>query len=189
MNPLCRDLNFFLYYGPGVAPRAKMNQQRGRRYRSGQEKEIEDVFYGAMQQQRPIKNSDNPDEGSDDFLTHTLTDSSVESRSALTPNDMIQEVEPGRFAGTFQTSSTTNSEVNNLESSPYDLDYHEFMQSSDSEKTSTMSFHSNAITPGTEFFENFTARLEGHLRKKLECDSRWSHLTVILSGPGVPGEG
>jgi 5'-3' exonuclease len=163
-----------------------MNQQRGRRYRSGQEKQIEDVFYGAMQQQRSIMNGDDSDDdGSDDSLTRSYTEFSIDNKIASPPKDLkIQEVEPGRFAGTFQTSSSTISEA-----SPYDLDFDEYMRSSDAKNTSPTSFHSNTITPGTEFFENFTNRLEDHLRKKLDTDSRWAHLTVILSGPGVPGEG
>jgi len=166
-----------------------MNQQRGRRYRSGQEREIEHVFYKAMQQQK-IKNSDDSEEVADAFNTRPFNDlSSSDNTSNQALNSKIKEVEPGRFAGTFQTSSSTNSEENGVGSSHFDLDYEEYMRTSDVKTTKSLSFHSNSITPGTEFFEGFTGRLEDHLRKKLECDPRWAHLTVILSGPGVPGEG
>ena len=178
----CWQLNSFM-----VA--LQTNQQRGRRYRSGQEKEIEAVFYGAMQQQRSMNNLKSSDEDSENPLTGTYSEFSTQTSSEHL--DGIQEVEPGRFAGTFQTSSPTHSETNGLGSSPFDLDFDDYMRSSEetTENENTTLFHSNAITPGTTFFENFTARLEEHIRKKLECDPKWAHLTVILSGPNVPGEG
>lgn len=50
-------------------------------------------------------------------------------------------------------------------------------------------FHSNVITPGTEFFQDFVRHLEHFLQYKISTDPKWQNLTIILSGPNVPGEG
>lgn len=50
-------------------------------------------------------------------------------------------------------------------------------------------FHSNVITPGTPFFTEFTEHLEHFVKHKMSTDPKWKDLTIIFSGPNVPGEG
>ncbi|KAL0248342.1 hypothetical protein GEMRC1_003578 [Eukaryota sp. GEM-RC1] len=50
-------------------------------------------------------------------------------------------------------------------------------------------FDSNAITPGTEFMDNLTEHLKYYFIHKLNTDSRWKSLEIVLSGCEVPGEG
>ena len=131
----------------GVAPRAKLNQQRSRRYRSGNEGEIEETIYEAH-----LHNKDTTPNTTDDVL-HAYN----------TNKESLQEVEPGRFTGKFESHAV------------------EF------EQTST--FHHNEITPGTPFFQACTDFLHQYIQDKVTNDPEWQHLTIILSGPDVPGEG
>ena len=161
----------------GVAPRAKLNQQRSRRYRSGTEGEIETNIYDAhlqslQKQQQQIQDdglqltrqynedgysfvaSSSFDDGDDDQDVENIT---VDAAA-------VHEIAPGRFKGKFETQAQID-----------DLD--------------GTAFHSNVITPGTPFFQSFTHHLERFVKRKLSTDPKWKHLTIIFSGPNVPGEG
>jgi 5'-3' exonuclease len=187
----------------GVAPRAKMNQQRSRRYRSGKEKEIENTFHGAHLLAQKKKEEEmfsslqfededefwNSEGGKDRTSEKKQTSTKPTSSTEDGKNAHLEEVEPGRYTGTFQTS------VDDAKSSPFDVDYDEFIksinddQSSDAKEEITTSFHSNTITPGTPFFERCTDHLQHFVKRKLHSDDRWKDLTIIFSGPNVPGEG
>jgi 5'-3' exonuclease len=202
----------------GVAPRAKLNQQRARRYRSAQEGEIERTVYDAhrqsvqeaqeqqQQQQQQSYGTTIDDEtaallGSDD-LSGLSSHPSLTARASATSsgNDEgsggLREVEPGRFAGKFETTQTTPTDA---AGSPSSLEGHHAQDSllpngndsttDDAGDDATELFHSNYITPGTPFFQRCTAYLEDYLRDKVANDPAWQHLQVILSGPNTPGEG
>ncbi|XP_072361835.1 5'-3' exoribonuclease 2 [Scyliorhinus torazame] len=50
-------------------------------------------------------------------------------------------------------------------------------------------FDSNCITPGTEFMDNLARCLRYYVADRLNTDSGWKNLTIILSDASVPGEG
>ena len=50
-------------------------------------------------------------------------------------------------------------------------------------------FDSNCITPGTEFLMRISDCIRYFIRKKIKEDPQWRNLSVIFSGPDVPGEG
>ncbi|KAI9886035.1 MAG: Histone H4 [Watsoniomyces obsoletus] len=106
----------------GVAPRAKMNQQRSRRFRSAQEAKEKDEDKAEM-----IK--------------------------------MLKSKSGGVIDEEVETSMN--------------------------KKT----WDSNAITPGTPFMDILAASLRYWVAYKLNTDSAWAKLKVIISDATVPGEG
>lgn len=162
----------------GVAPRAKLNQQRARRYRSAQEGEIERTIYDAhrqaLEEKKAAENASLSDYGlQDDDRTAAAAHS--EERGVLKSG--LREVD-GRFAGKFETK----------QGHPEDMKAGTVAAATQDEPDAEL-FHSNFITPGSPFFQRCTAYLEEFLRDKVANDPAWQHLEVIFSGPNTPGEG
>jgi 5'-3' exonuclease/20S proteasome alpha/beta subunit len=166
----------------GVAPRAKLNQQRARRYRAGKEGEIEQTVYDAhrdsqnrereeeLAAQEDANNDYNPDEN--------LTSKKSKDKDARDEHK-LREVSPGRFAGKFEThDADVTTEKDSKTGTP-----------SSNENDETGAFSSVVITPGTPFFQRCTAHIEHFIQYKLSTDPAWQHLTIVFSGPNVPGEG
>ncbi|TFK74400.1 putative 5-3 exonuclease [Pluteus cervinus] len=59
---------------------------------------------------------------------------------------------------------------------------------SEEEKTKK-SWDSNAITPGTPFMDLLASSLRYWVVQKINTDSGWKNIQVIISDAGVPGEG
>lgn len=168
----------------GVAPRAKLNQQRSRRYRSGKEGEIERTVYDAhlkaIERDIAAKGKVSDEVQLDDYLDHGITDYDSNTPRSMSTESIgeggLTEVQPGRFTGKFETLESDTSDRLPSSSSAADPDAEDY-------------FHSNAITPGTSFFSRCTAHIEHFVRRKISEDEAWKNLTVVFSGPNTPGEG
>lgn len=159
----------------GVAPRAKLNQQRARRYRSGKEGEIEKTAYDAH---------------TEALLKEKNMEAMVGDSSSLSP---LQEIEPGRFAGKFESTRDDTATTSSIDAATHfsgnDCDTATEIGTDSNNSDTKRPFHSVQITPATEFFSTFSKHIEAFLEHKLATDPQWKHLTVIYSGSGVPGEG
>lgn len=162
----------------GVAPRAKLNQQRSRRYRSGSEKEIEMhlmTLQRAQQQDAAsrLESAVEADGGGDDGFWWEDMD-----RNRTTRNDQDSSSRGvQRFSGTIEAVSTGTSSRDTTN------------EPSNSSQGESRTFHSNAITPGTPFLHKCSKRIVEFIRHKLQTDPKWYDLTVVFSGHDVPGEG
>jgi len=168
----------------GVAPRAKLNQQRSRRYRSAKEGEIERSVYDAHQQQLESYEF-GLDEDGDDATQKSNTSVMYDTWQGRTA---VKEVEPGRFTGKFETQ-TKEEEMRNLDSMTFVTEPLASATEEENEEENEEKFHRNAITPGTPFFQRCTKHLEHFIQRKISTDPAWKDLTVILSGSNTPGEG
>eukprot|EP00977_Amphora_coffeiformis_P002453 scaffold458_cov150-Amphora_coffeaeformis.AAC.1 len=87
----------------GVAARAKLNQQRARRYRSAQEGEIERTVYDAHNQAAKKKAQEENEYLVDYMDTQNSFDDSPSPSASSSMEGGLREVEPGRFTGKFET--------------------------------------------------------------------------------------
>jgi len=200
----------------GVAPRAKLNQQRSRRYRSGLEGQIETTIYEAHAQKvrRQEEEEGRLAEEEGVFIDHqsdfheavtplsmddgysfiynnndvdTMSGEKTHRKNAIISREkktQLEEVSPGRFKGKFEATTTSSTMAD-----PASLSKNNSSTGDVSSDNSEDVFHSNVITPGTSFFQDFTEHLEHFIQYKISTDPKWQKLTIILSGPQVPGEG
>jgi 5'-3' exoribonuclease 2 len=173
----------------GVAPRAKMNQQRARRYMAAADKygntrfslaPREDCFSTAeaAEAQRALESTKAALHRADSglYAVHGATSEEVASMP-LSPNsggDFLQQM--------FQASEavrepTVETRVPNKKSAG--------TVTSDEDGD----FDSNCISPGTEFMSKVSSALHAHIRQRVVAGTAWERLTVILSDSNVPGEG
>ena len=159
----------------GVAPRAKLNQQRGRRYRSGSEREIEMhlmTLQRAQQQDAGISRLEGVVEadggGDTGFWWEDMDHNVVSGKPDATAPRGAQ-----RFSGTIEAVPTVKTDAD----------------AANSDENEEYAFHSNAITPGTPFLHRCSKRIIEFIRDKLENDPKWHDLTIVFSGHDVPGEG
>ena len=149
----------------GVAPRAKMNQQRGRRYRSGSEKEIE---MHLMTLQRANQRQDYEDRlegaveadgGGDTGLWWEETERSSSGAGGEDSSSASSNLPRGaqRFSGTIETVTAGSSTGDKTDSSAEDV--------SSSLEEESYAFHSNAITPGTPFLHRCSKRIIEFVKK------------------------
>ena len=159
----------------GVAPRAKLNQQRSRRYRSGTEQEIE-MHLQTLQRVKSGDGDDDEDELGKEYLIESDGGQFVGYKSS-------EHRGAQRFSGDVSISSSSTATISAASpSSSSDV-------SSAANKDGVHGFHSNEITPGTPFLHRCSEHILQYLRDKLQNDPKWYDLTIIFSGHDVPGEG
>lgn len=158
----------------GVAPRAKMNQQRSRRYRSGSEKEIE-MHLMTLQSAQGGNGTYYEDDDKERMSREYLIEADGGAFDGYWSSESSQARGSQRFSGTMTAGS--NSNVASPVATPSDVDPKQH------------GFHSNCITPGTPFLYKCSQHILAFVRQKLETDPKWKELTVIFSGHDVPGEG
>lgn len=159
----------------GVAPRAKMNQQRSRRYRSGGEKEIE--MHLMTLQSTQDRNGSYNDDDNERMSREYLIEADGGAFDGYWSSENNQARGSQRFTGTMTAGSDSSSTVVSPVASSENVDPKE------------QAFHSNCITPGTPFLYRCSQNILAFVHEKLETDPKWKDLTVIFSGHDVPGEG
>lgn len=160
----------------GVAPRAKMNQQRSRRYRSGGEKEIE---MHLMTLQRAQENNGRVNKVDDESMSREyLIEADGGAFDGYWSKDSSQSRGSQRFTGTMTASSDAKSDTASATAT-----------AAGNDDPSQHGFHSNCITPGTPFLYKCSQHILEFVRQKLQTDPKWQDLTIIFSGHDVPGEG
>ena len=191
----------------GVAPQAKLSQQRSRRYRSGTEGAIQRTVYDAHLESLSLESESDSSQDDDDGLSgyhhyedddddvtvyhhyDSLRSSKIKEPRAqqdtvsttMTMAPRLHEVQPGRFAGKFEA-------VTAMSATTYETSYVGGVEAT-ADTTASCAFHSNAITPGSAFFVRCNDFLLQFLQDKLDHDPDWQHLQIIFSGSSVPGEG
>ncbi|KNC49529.1 5'-3' exoribonuclease [Thecamonas trahens ATCC 50062] len=131
----------------GVAPRAKVNQQRQRRFKAA-------------------------------AATEAGLKAAKEAKAAARAARKAVAAEPG--AGPDAAASLSESDDESDDESGED---------DDDDAAAANVFDSNCITPGTQFMAALVDQLKYFVAHKVATDAEWQAISVIVSGPDVPGEG
>lgn len=160
----------------GVAPRAKMNQQRARRYMSAatsygstrfglaprETSFTEEEHRIAQKELKEARHSidmgiyNGPTAADDQLMGSPVKSNNVLEAFGDIPSDIFTGAPPMPHA------------MKNIQEDHFD---------------------SNCISPGTLFMEKCAIKIKEYCQKMLKEDPAWSGLTVVVSDTNVPGEG
>ncbi|KAM0674918.1 5'-3' exoribonuclease 2 [Gurleya vavrai] len=186
----------------GVAPRAKMNQQRARRYASADEtvKSGKRFFIENIEEKKEaIKKSI---EIFDYILNKNENDKDIEKdidieKEVFNEKDIklinINEKEDN-LINKKDIDLINKKEDNLINSLRNENEKNNYSDSLDDELSDLLHedifenvFDSNSITPGTPFMERLESFVEDLITKKMK--NEWKHLKIIFNGSKIPGEG
>ena len=155
----------------GVAPRAKMNQQRQRRYRVARERKRQRDEAEALKAAEKAAAKEKATTTADEAKANAAVAAALAAMGAAAPapaDDAAADGDgDGAAAGGEESTAAATA----------------------AEEEEAAGFDSNCITPGTEFMSECAERLRYFIRYKMEHDSLWRSLRVVLSGADVPGGG
>lgn len=149
----------------GVAPRAKLNQQRSRRYE-------------AARHRRAVLESDTPDED--------------EQMSEERLNEIRDSLDFGVFGKFSELTNGTFDRTNCVAASGFPEQQDEEVTNSLVEvhqEADLLGWDSNCITPGTPFMARLADHLRSFIASQQSCDAHWRKVAVVLSDSNTCGEG
>eukprot|EP01012_Entosiphon_sulcatum_P019460 TRINITY_DN2433_c0_g1_i2.p1 TRINITY_DN2433_c0_g1~~TRINITY_DN2433_c0_g1_i2.p1 ORF type:complete len:843 (+),score=113.95 TRINITY_DN2433_c0_g1_i2:187-2715(+) len=176
----------------GVAPRAKLNQQRSRRYEAARARrrvleEDEDVLEtdetALEQEMQAIRDS----------LNMGVFDSIPTNTDTYVPVHRKQEDEPVASTPYPKSDASSTSSIADVFAFAKGEDFDDLASIPSTtqwrEDQDPLGWDRNAITPGTPFMEKLGDRLRIFVQEKIAADDKWKHVAVILSDSKVHGEG
>lgn len=154
----------------GPAPRAKMNQQRSRRFRSVIDHNRSTIIVNG------IKNA----------IEDYLKDADVSTSADIADHvkfilEGFSKKDSNSLDKTQDTSESNNNEKTNISTD-------KLKHLKNLEELEGLS-DSNIITPGTKFMQLLTQYLIHYVSYRMSTDDRWKNILVIISDSNVPGEG
>lgn len=185
----------------GVAPRAKLNQQRARRYKTAMDVEKSGKKYFAREPAGDCrKEIDNDSEISELKENSGKLNTTEKSQTNDIPKNSCCLKISGRNISDIEqvedSSSTVNmSDCKVLKNNPFinkcDVENSARLDelTADPEVDYSLTWDTNAITPGTQFMEKVDRFMNELIQFKVSNSDLWKHLEVIFSGCSVPGEG
>ncbi|KAG0437817.1 5'-3' exoribonuclease 2 [Dictyocoela muelleri] len=172
----------------GVAPRAKLNQQRARRYKTAMDVIKSGKTYLKQEPDQTISiddvNTSNIHLDNDSEISELkeypeeFAKDYTESIIKEYPEDVVEDC---------STLSKSDCDLLKKHKNLFDLQIDEMENENDQVLSKT--WDTNSITPGTLFMEKVDQFMNKLIQYKITTSELWTHLEVIFSGCAVPGEG